>query len=174
MVDIQESGQKDAVQRPPMMPADVRAGQVIGLVEITGGLGTPIDVAKLSDEFGANLETLLPILDAGEMLGLVKVDKGDVFLTEFGVKFQKASKQKVRLLREHLTKIEPFKTALELASKKESVLANEICDALSERDIRWHHTPDLNESLVQALLIHWAIYAGLLSYNGKTGKFQKA
>ena len=173
MTDPQNIKKEELLQRPPMMPADVRAGQVIGLVEITGGLGTPIDVAKLSDEFGANLETLLPILDAGEMLGLVKVDKGDVSLTEFGMKFQKASKQKVRLVKDHLSKIEPFKTALELASKKESVLASEICDALAERDIRWHHAPELNESLVQALLIHWAIYAGLLSYNGKTGKFQK-
>ena len=33
--------------KPPIMPANVRAGQVLGLVEITGGLGTSIDFAKL-------------------------------------------------------------------------------------------------------------------------------
>ena len=38
--------------KPPAMPANVRAGQVMGLVEITGGLGTPVDLAKLADEFG--------------------------------------------------------------------------------------------------------------------------
>ncbi|MGI0091161.1 MAG: AAA-associated domain-containing protein [Nitrososphaerales archaeon] len=166
---------RDAVSSiPPIMPANVRAGQVIGLVEITGGLGSKIDVAKLADEFGADLQTLLPILDTGEMLGLVRIEKGDVSLTEFGLKFQKTSKHKVRLLRDQLSKIEPFKTALELVgSKNGEASTSDICKSLAQRDIRWHHYPELNDALVQALLIHWAIYAGLLTYNGKTGKFQK-
>jgi len=155
-----------------MMPANVRAGQVIGLVEVVGGLGTAVDVAKLADEFGSDLVTLLPVLDTGEMLGLVKISKGDISLTDFGHKFQKTTKNKVKLLREQLSKIEPFQTAIELASKNGEVSAAEVCTALQERDIRWHHTPEINETLVQTLLIHWAIYAGLLSYNGKTGKFQ--
>ena len=67
------------------MPANVRAGQVLGLVESTGGLDGPIDLSRLADEFGADLVTLLPIVDAGEMLGLIKVDMGDVVLTDFGV-----------------------------------------------------------------------------------------
>jgi hypothetical protein len=154
------------------MPANVRAGQIIGLVEIVGGLGTVVDVAKLADEFGSDLVTLLPILDTGEMLGLVKVDKGDISLTDFGRKFQKTSKNKVRLLKDQLSNIEPFITAIDLATQKGSVSATEVCEALWERDIRWDHNSQLNETLVQTLLIHWAIYAGLLSYNGKTGKFQ--
>jgi hypothetical protein len=163
------------ISKPPVMPANVRAGQVLGLVEITGGLGTAIDLAKLADEFGADLVTLLPILDTGEMLGLIKVDKGEVRLTEFGLKFQKTSKHKVKLLKEQLSKIEPFRTALKLAAgSKKGVTAREICEDLLWRDTRWHHTPEVNEALVQTLLIHWAIYAGLLTYNGKTGKFLKA
>ncbi len=159
---------------PMIMPANVRAGQVLGLVEVVGGLGTTVDVAKLADEFGSDLVTLLPILDTGELLGLVKVDKGDISLTEFGLKFQKTSKNKVRLLRDQLSRIEPFKTALELVAEKGSISTSEIAEALWAKDTRWHHTPEINETLIQTLLIHWAIYAGLLSYNGKTGKFQKA
>ncbi len=160
--------------KPPNMPANVRAGQVMGLVEVTGGLGTPVDLAKLADEFGADLVTLLPIVDTGEMLGLVKVDKGQVRLTEFGLKFQKTSKDKGKLVKDQLSKIEPFRTALKLASSsKKGVTTREICEDLLWRDTRWHHTPDVNEALVQTLLIHWAIYAGLLNYNGKTGRFQK-
>ena len=160
--------------RPPVMPAHVRAGQILGLVEITGGLGSSIDLAKLADEFGADLVTLLPIVDAGEMLGLIKVDKGEVKLTDFGSKFQKASKQKVKLLKDQLSKIEPFKTALRLASEsKKGVTTQEVSEDLLRRDTRWHHTHQVNESLVQTMLIHWAIYAGLMTYNGKTGKFQK-
>lgn len=170
---ISVSQHSPSEQRPLMMPANVRAGQVVGLVEITGGLESVIDVSRLADEFGADIATLLPILDAAEMLGLVKSDKGDVSLTELGRKFQKTSKRKILMLRDTLSKIEPFKTAMELASKnKKGVSVREISDALIEKGYRWHHNYELNEPLVQAILIHWAIYAELLSYNGKTGKFQ--
>jgi NitT/TauT family transport system ATP-binding protein len=146
------------------MPANVRAGQVMGLV----------DLATLADEFGADLVTLLPIVDAAEMLGLIKVDKGKVKLTEFGQKFQKVTKSKVKLVKDQLSKIEPFRTALKLAGEsKKGVTTQEICEDLLWRDTRWHHTPEVNEALVQLLLIHWAIYAGLLSFNGKTGRFIK-
>jgi NitT/TauT family transport system ATP-binding protein len=156
-----------------MFPANVRAGQVIGLVEITGGLGASIDASRLADELGADIAVLLPILDAAEMLGLVKSDKGDVSLTDFGLKFQKTSKNKVRLLAEQLSRIEPFKTTLELTSKGGKTSAREVAEVLFVKGIRWHHDRELNESLVQALLIHWAIHAGLLSYDGRTGKFEK-
>ena len=157
-----------------MMPANVRAGQVVSLVEVTGGLGPKIDTHRLADELGADIAVFLPILDAAELLGLVKKEKGEVSLTDFGLKLQKTSKNKVRLLRDQLSQIEPFKTALELASRNVEVTAQEVAEAAERHDIRWHHDRELNESLIQALLVHWAIYAGLLTYNGKTGKFQRA
>ena len=160
-------------ERPPIMPASVRAGQVIGLVEVTGGLGTVVDASKLAEELGADIATLLPILDTAEMFGLVKVEKGDVSLTDFGLKFQKTSKNKLKLLREVLSRIEPFKTALEIGSVKSTFAADEVAENLLQRGISWHHRQDINESLVQTLLIHWAIYANLLNYNGKNGKFER-
>jgi len=143
--------------RPMMMPANVRAGQVVSLVEVTGGLGPKIDTHRLADELGADIAVFLPILDAAELLGLVKKERGEVSLTEFGLRLQKTSKNKIRLLKDQLSKIEPFKAAL-----------------AERHDVRWHHDRELNVSLIQALLVHWAIYAGLLTYNGKTGKFRKA
>lgn len=157
---------------PVTMPANVRAGQIIGLVEVTGGLGSPIDVGKLAYEFGDDIATLLPILDAAEMLGLVKIERGNVNQTEFGLKFQRTSKHKIRLLKDQLLKIEPFKTAVEMVSKQGSVSAGEVADALIHKKVRWHHEQEVNETLVNAMLIHWAIYAGILSY--KSERFQKA
>src|SRR5271169_4793686 len=158
-------------KKVPVIPSNVRAGQVISLVEVTGGLGSSIDASRLADELGADIAVLLPILDTAELLGLVKSEKGDISLTEFGHKFQKTSKNKVKLLTEQLGKIEPFRTAIDLASKRGSVSAEEVADALSDMGMTWHHEHDLNQSLVTTLLIHWAIYAGLLNYN-KSGRFE--
>ncbi|MDG6981665.1 MAG: hypothetical protein JRN51_11220, partial [Nitrososphaerota archaeon] len=47
-----------------MMPGNVRAGQVISLVEIAGSIGGRVDVPKLADELGADIAVLLPIWDA--------------------------------------------------------------------------------------------------------------
>ncbi len=155
------------------MPANVRGGQVISLVEVTGSIGGKVDAPKLADELGADIAVLLPILDAAEMLGLVRSEKGDVHLTELGHKFQKTSKQKLRILKERIAAIEPFRTALELASKGKPVTASQVAETLADMGLKWHYQPDINEALIRALLIHWAIYAGLLKYDGKSGKFQK-
>ncbi len=171
MIDSSKIGAGEA---PLLLPANVRAGQVISLVEITGGLGARIDASRLADELGADIAVLIPILDAAEMLGLVKNERGEVSLTDFGLKFQKTAKNKVRLLKDQLSRIEPFKTALELTSRKMETSAQEVAETLYERGLRWHYNTELNESLVSALLIHWAIYAGLLNYDGRRSKFQRA
>ena len=147
---------------------------MISLVEVTGSIGGRVDIPKLADELGADVAVLLPILDAAEMLGLVRVEKGDVHLTELGLKFQKTSKQKLRILKDRIAAIEPFRTALELASRGKPITSAQVAESLSEMGLKWHYQPDINESLIQALLIHWGIYAGLLKYDGKSGKFTKA
>ncbi len=157
-----------------LMPANVRGGQVISLVEIAGGIGGKVDAPKLADELGADIAVLLPILDAAEMLGLVRTEKGDVHLTELGLKFQKTSKNKLRLLKERIATLEPFRTTLELASRGKSITAAQVAESLDEMGLKWHYQPEINESIIRTLLVHWAIYAGLLRYDGKSGKFQKA
>jgi len=161
----------DAPKKVAVMPGNVRAGQVISLVEVTGGLGSKITAAKLADELGADIAVLIPILDTAELLGLVKVERGEISLTEFGQKFQKTTRDKVRLLTDHLSKIEPFKTAIDLASKRGSVSIDELAEVFAERGIEWYHEAELNTELLATILIHWAIYAGLLTYN-KEGKFE--
>ncbi len=157
-----------------LMPANVRAGQVISLVEVTGGIGGKVDIPKLADELGADIAVLLPILDGAEMLGLVRVEKGDVHLTELGLKFQKTSKNKVRVLKDRLGTIEPFRTASELASHRRHIRAADVAESLDEMGLKWHFQPEINEALIKALMIHWAISGGILAYDGKSGKFQKA
>lgn len=158
-------------QKMMVMPGKVRPGQVISLVEVTGGMGPKMDVPRVADEMGADIDVLFPIIDAAQMLGLVRLEKGDLFLTEDGHAFQKTLKQKIRTLGDRLEVIEPFKTALELAPKGHRVSAREVAESLQKRGVRWHYQPEVNESVIRELLIHWAIYAGLLTVT-KSGEFQ--
>ncbi len=157
-----------------MMPANVRGGQVVSLVGVTGEMGGRVDTPKLADELGADLAVLLPIIDAAEMLGLVRTEKGDVYLTEFGQKFSKTPKNKLIMLKDRISTIEPFRTALQLATKGKPFTAEDVAEELMEMGLKWHYQPEINEKLVNTLLIHWAIYAGLLRYDGKSEKFQRA
>ena len=155
-----------------MMPAHVRTGQIMGLVDVTAELGTLTDLAHLADELGDDIDTLLPILDTAEMLGLVEVKKGIVSLTLAGSRFHKTHRNKIQLISQQISKLEPFKTALDIAAQAHVISSAEVTKNLSTRGIIWHHEPELNEAAVHGLLVHWAIYAGLLRYDGKTGKFQ--
>ena len=164
----------DRFSHNPVLPANVRPGQVMSLVEVTGGLGARVDVSTLADELGADIAVLLPIIDAAEVLGLVTNAGGEVHLTDSGAEFQKALKNKTELLRDRLMKVEPVRTALELVRRKGEVTAREVAEELALEGIKLHHLSDLNESLVQGLLLHWGIRAGLLSYDGRDGKFRLA
>lgn len=172
MADGEEKFVSDRFSHNPVMPPNVRPGQVIGLVEVTGGLGSKVDVSTLADELGADIAVLLPILDTAELLGLVNSVKGDVILTDFGAEFQKEVKNKITMLKGRLAKIEPFRTAIEFARKTGEVTAREVADELSIEGLKLHHQDDLNVTLIQALLLHWGIRSGLFRYDGRTGGFQ--
>jgi hypothetical protein len=157
------------------MPSNVRAIQVISLMDDICELGSGTHVSKLAEKIGADISVLLPILNASEMLGLVRSENGSIYLTDDGLKFEGTSLSNIlTLLRKKIALIEPFRTAIELASRSGSTTAKEAADRLAARGIQWDYRPELNESLVNTLLIHWAIRAALLSYDGKTGKFQTA
>ena len=173
MHDEERAVSSDRFSHSSVMPANVRPGQVISLVEVTGSLGSRVDVSTLADELGADIAVLLPILEAAEMLGLVTNAKGEVHLTDLGSEFQKVTKDKVPLLKERLAKLEPFRTALELVRRRGEVTAAEVAEELAIEGITLTHQPDLNEALMQGLLIHWCIRASLLAYDGRDGKFRK-
>jgi hypothetical protein len=160
--------------KPKTMPDDVRPIQVISVVEEIGELGAGIHFTELAEKTDVEIDVLLPILKTAEMLGLVRNEEGNLFLTEDGLRAQGTPMNKVSVLKERVSSIEPFRTAVELASKRGSTTAREVAETLTENGIQWHFKPERNETTVRNLLISWTIRADLLSYDGKTEKFQVA
>ena len=172
---MSEKNPPKARPHPPMMP-NVRGAQVIGLIDITFSLGPSTNLRKLASKFGNDISTLLPSLDAAEMLGLLKRQNDEIALTDLGLKFQKVpeSISKIPLLRDQLSKIEPFRTTLELLSHERKVRTSDIAKTLGRMNIRWDLNRDRNESLIHGILINWGTFAGLFSHNSETEEFRKS
>jgi len=155
------------------MPANVKPGRIVSLVQIINDHVPSIDLPRLANELSADVAVFLPIIDAAEMLGLVERQKGKLKLTDFELTFHKTirNSDKIRLLKDNLTKIEPFKTSIRLTNQKRTVNAADIAGSLRKNGVQWDRDPELNESFVNNLLIPWAILAGILSYDGRTQKF---
>jgi NitT/TauT family transport system ATP-binding protein len=161
---------------PVVIPASVRTEQLFGFIDLIARLGPVVTTPRLVRDFGGDFETLLPLIAAAELLGLVRAEEGEVRITDAGLELQKVVERRyrMRLLRDALARIEPFETALALVSSKGSVSVHEIVQSLEKRKVRWQQGDEGDEEIVQNLLVGWGIQAELLSYNGKSGKWRAA
>jgi hypothetical protein len=157
------------------MPTNVTIAQIVRLVQITNDYAPCCALSRLADKLQADTATLSPIIEAAEMLGLVERQKDEFTLTDLGLKFQEitGNLNKIRLVKDELAKIEPFKTSLELANQRSAISAADVAETLKKKGVRWDQGPELSESLVNHLLIPWAILTSILEYDGKTEKFRK-
>jgi hypothetical protein len=151
-----------------IFPAEVRQGQINTFLRVVDSFGGVADIAQVSKELDTDLTQLLPILDAAELLGLVTVEKGDVKLTETGRHFLSLKRGRSSLVREALSKVEPFATVLTLDGK---FRAKDLADELSRKNIRWHHEDEVNTSILNEILINWGIASGILEYDGSDSTF---
>ncbi len=65
-------------------------GAITGLIELVNDLEGPVDIYKLGEELLMDIEDLLPIVEASEILGLAEIKEGDFVLTNSGKKFAEA------------------------------------------------------------------------------------
>jgi NitT/TauT family transport system ATP-binding protein len=73
---------------------------MIGLLEVLEDFKGRVDVAKVADDLILELDDLLPVVDAAELLSFIKVDSGDLILTETGREFLlKGPKARKKLLK---------------------------------------------------------------------------
>jgi NitT/TauT family transport system ATP-binding protein len=67
----------------PPLP-DARIGSIVGLLETLNDQGTKLDIYKLSESLRFELKDLIPITEASELLGFVKIESGDIELADLG------------------------------------------------------------------------------------------
>jgi hypothetical protein len=155
------------------MPRDASPIEVIGLVELVERLGQQVKISELVHRFQRQNRSSLSALEAACGLDLMNRNEKFVYITDLGLGFLRASDGKMGIIRAELCKIEPFKSALYLLTKKSSVSVHEVTKSLGERKL-WEQSSEENDSVAKLLLIEWGITSDLLSYNGKNQQFRLA
>ena len=112
-------------------------GVLQGFLEILDDLGDKSDVANIALKQGLELDDLLPIIEAGKMLGLIHVQAGDVLLTEKGHLFIAASPRvKKKMLQDMVLSIDSFRKFIEYMQNigKQNISKEEILEFVSEEN----------------------------------------
>jgi NitT/TauT family transport system ATP-binding protein len=145
-----------------------RPGGMTGLVEILNDRGGSDDLYHLAEELVMDLDDLLPIVDAGTLLGFVEVAEGDAKLTPAGRAYADASIDRRRQLfreaaLERVGLLRQIQSALR--SKTDHALPAEFFrDILDER---FSHE-DAEKQMRTAL--DWGRYAEIFEYDSGTDR----
>jgi NitT/TauT family transport system ATP-binding protein len=167
----QQTGRRVRDQRQmryQMLP-HARPGGVAGLLELLVDRGGREDIYRLADDLAFEIDDLLPIVDAAQLLGFLKVEEGDVTLTESGTEFANS---------EILRQKEIFRDAAE----KNVLLLRQIARALEAKSD--HTVPEdffldmLDEQFSEEecqrqmeTAITWGRYAELFDFDASKRRF---
>ncbi|MFZ1084965.1 MAG: nitrate/sulfonate/bicarbonate ABC transporter ATP-binding protein [Terracidiphilus sp.] len=167
----QQTGPKVRDQRQmhyQMLP-HARPGGIAGLLELLLDKGGRDDIYRLADDLSFEIDDLLPIVDAAQLLGFLQVEEGDAAITGAGTEFANS---------EILRQKELFRSA----AVEHILLFRQICRALETK--RDHTVPEdffldmLDEQFSEEecqrqieTAVTWGRYAELFDYDAGHRRF---
>ena len=88
-VPDQQAGKRvrDQRQMKYQMLPHARPGGIAGLLELLLDKGGRDDIYRLADDLAFEIDDLLPIVDAAQLLGFLKIEEGDAAITPSGEEF---------------------------------------------------------------------------------------
>jgi len=78
---------RDQRQMHYQMLPHARPGGMAGLLELLLDKGGRDDIYRLADDLSFEIDDLLPIVDAAQLLGFLTIEEGDAAITESGLEF---------------------------------------------------------------------------------------
>jgi NitT/TauT family transport system ATP-binding protein len=137
---------------------------VAGLLEILEDYEGKVDAAKIADELILELDDILPAIEAAEMLGFIKVDAGDLILTDKGREYLAGnSMQRKKTLNQALSKIDLFKWIIEQLKSRGNEMSKEELIRLLEEEM-----PDVDAAKMVKWIIEWGRHALILRYDSNS------
>jgi NitT/TauT family transport system ATP-binding protein len=83
----QQTPVRDQRQMHYQMLPHARPGGMAGLLELLLDRGGRDDIYRLADDLSFEIDDLLPIVDAAQLLGFLTIEEGDAAITESGTEF---------------------------------------------------------------------------------------
>lgn len=159
-----EPGQSGQTRLLPM--AGVTA--LSGLLEQVNATDTERIQVKVQDELGLDLDQLLSLIEAAELLGFALVESGDLILTPLGEAFADASIQaRKEIFASRLRRLPFFRWMLRMltAADNQSLRWEVFLAALERAFPRTEAERQLDTAL------EWGRYAELFAYDDAEGRF---
>jgi NitT/TauT family transport system ATP-binding protein len=152
---------KEHVALPHALP-----GGIAGLAEIIADRGGSDDLYHLAEDLVLDVEELLPIVEAAQLLGFAEVKEGDVRLTPIGKTYAEASiEQRKQIFREAALERVPLLRQMQTAlrAKSDHALPAEFFrDILGER----FSADEVPRQMETAL--DWGRYAEIFDYDSQS------
>uniref|UniRef100_A0A7C3RQC8 Nitrate/sulfonate/bicarbonate ABC transporter ATP-binding protein n=1 Tax=Dictyoglomus thermophilum TaxID=14 RepID=A0A7C3RQC8_DICTH len=142
---------------------EASVGSITGLVELVNDLEGKADIYKLGEELLMDVEDLLPIVEACELLGFAEVKEGDLILTEAGKKFAEADVLERKEIFKTLA-IEKVPFLKQIVKVLQSKSNHKVPRAFFLDLLRKNLTPKEAERQLDTL-IDWGRYAELFEYD---------
>ncbi len=160
---------RDQRQMRYQMLPHARPGGMAGLLELLLDKGGRDDIYRLADDLAFEIDDLLPIVDAAQLLGFLTIEEGDAVITSSGTEFANSEilRQK-ELFRdaavEHVLLLRQIRRALE--SKSDHTIPEDFfLDMLDEQFTE-------EECLRQMeTAVAWGRYAELFDYDAGRRRF---
>jgi NitT/TauT family transport system ATP-binding protein len=145
-----------------------RVGGIAGLVELLHDRGGREDLFRLSEELVMDVEDLLPILEACQLLGFAWLKEGDVQLSGQGVRFADADIQRRKVLfreaaLEHVTILKQIDSILKRKSDhsiNDEFFHDILDEHFSEEEVQRQFDTAMN----------WGRYAEIFDYDRESGR----
>ncbi|HEY2861197.1 MAG TPA: nitrate/sulfonate/bicarbonate ABC transporter ATP-binding protein [Terracidiphilus sp.] len=159
---------RDQRQMKYQMLPHARPGGVAGLLELLLDKAGRDDIYRLADDLAFEIDDLLPIVDAAQLLGFLKVEEGDAVITAQGTEFANSEilrqKELFRDAALNVLLLRQIRRALE-AKSDHTVPEEFFLDMLDEQFSE-------DESLRQVeTAVTWGRYAELFDFDAARRRF---
>jgi NitT/TauT family transport system ATP-binding protein len=151
-----------------MLP-HVRPGGIAGLLEMLPENDERVDIYRLAEDLGLEIDDLLPLMEAGSLLGFLEVHEGDVAMTLTGRRFMNAGiLQQKDLFREAAVRHVPILDQINraLRTHKDQTISDEFF-----RDLLDEHFSEEEVQRQLDTIVSWGRYAELFDYEAGEKRF---
>jgi NitT/TauT family transport system ATP-binding protein len=148
---------------------NARIGMIVGLLEQLNQHGGKVDIYKFSQQLHFELDDLMPITEAAELLGFVKIESGDLELTDLGHSVIDGDENaKKAIFRRQILASVPLVNRIVVELEKED--DHRIGRERILKFFEFSFTPAESERQLNSA-VDWARYAELFDYNPDADEF---